>query len=55
MITKSSFRQRRMDVRLVADKLKGGYFIIAFQRPFRAGNNDRTPMVTTHDIHCDSP
>jgi hypothetical protein len=43
-----------MDVGLVADKEEGGNFIVAFQRPFGAGNDDPATVVATHDIHCDS-
>ena len=47
-------RQGGVDFGLVADEVKGGDFVVAFQRPFGAGDDDPATVVATHDIHCDS-
>ena len=54
MVAKTAFGQGGMNVSLIADKVEGGNFIIAFQRPFGTGNDDPATVVATHDIHCDS-
>ena len=41
-----------MDVSLVADKVEGGNFVVAFQRPFGTGDDDPATVVAAHDIHC---
>ena len=54
MIAETPCRQGGMDVRLVADEIKGGDFFAGLQRQFGAGNDDPATVVAAHDIHCDS-
>ncbi len=54
MVAKTAFRQRGVDVRLVADEIKGGDFFVGLQRQLGARDHDPATVVAAHDIHCDS-
>ena len=54
MVAKAAFRQRGVDVGLVADQVNGGDFFVVFQRLLGAGNDNAATVVAAHDIHCDS-
>jgi hypothetical protein len=43
--------QRGLDLRLIADQEKCGNFLVGLQRAPDAFNDDRTPVVTAHDIY----
>ncbi|MEJ0091220.1 MAG: hypothetical protein WDM80_15930 [Limisphaerales bacterium] len=43
-----------MDVRLIANEVKGGDFLAGLKRHFRPGNDYTAAMVAAHHIHCDS-
>ena len=54
MVAKAACRQGGVDFGLVADQVKGGDFLVVFQRPLDAGDDDTATVVAAHDIHCDS-
>jgi hypothetical protein len=54
MISKATGRQGRMNGRFIPDEeqLRDSFFVL--EGPFGACDDDATPVVATHDIHCDS-
>ena len=46
--------QRGLDLLLITHQEKRGDFGVAFQRTPDAFDDDRTTVVTAHDIYCDS-
>ena len=43
--------QRGLDLRLIANQEKRGDFLVGLQRTPDAFDDDRTPVVTAHDIY----
>jgi hypothetical protein len=52
MVAKTAGRQGVMNSGLIPDQIKGGDFIITFQCPPDALDDDSAPVVAAHDIHC---
>ena len=54
MVAKTAGRQGGVDFGLIADQIEGGDFLVVFQCPPDALDDDSAPVVATHDIHCNS-
>jgi len=54
MVAKTARGQGGVNVSLIANQIKGGDFFVAFKRQFNAVDDNTTPVVAAHDIHCNS-
>jgi hypothetical protein len=54
MIAKTALGQSRMDIRLVANEVKGGDVLDFLKGTFHAGDDDTATVIATHRIHRDS-